>query len=232
MSLIDILFKRRFDAIDAQLADIANAVGQCVDLLLDVDDTTDDILNILEGDDPPEPPAEVPLWDERLTTLGITYQRRTGAYRLAAAWLTINGQWDDVPDWAKKWQLDVLGGDHNCYGRLETPDGKAIFEDKRFILAWPDGGDERTAEPSGWANIPMAGQNWDPAKGPGPYDWFVESGDKLLGVGMPWNHHYSFFCVWHPRQTELQRGTKLQSMKAAAVEAPFVLLVGQNVEVN
>ncbi len=146
------------------------------------------------------PPAI--LWDQRLTDLGITVMQRNGNYRMVAAWLTINGQWDDVPEWAHRWQQDTLGGDHHLFGRLETPAGVAIM-DKSFFIAWPQpnytAGDSRVPEPDGWANIPMAGQNWQPANGPGPYDWWVDSGDKLVGLGMPWNYHYSFFAVWQPR---------------------------------
>lgn len=145
------------------------------------------------------PPAML-CWDPRLAELGVTVERRSGNYWLAGAWLTINGNWDDVPACAKPWQSDVLGGDHHLYGRLETAAGTAL--DNTFVVAWgsgPEDGDARTPEwPAGWANIPIAGQNWDPNEGPGPYTWFCFGGDRLVGLGMPNNHHYSFFGVWRP----------------------------------
>jgi len=153
-----------------------------------------------DDDEPdPPPPARILLWDPKLTQLGIGYVPRDAAkYYLAAAWMTSNGSWENVPDWARQWQRDTLGGDHHCFGRIETADGHVIAG-LRFLLTWPDGGDERGAEADGWANIPIAGQNWNPANGAGPYTWFVESGDKLAGLGLPLNNHVSFFGVWRPK---------------------------------
>ena len=105
--------------------------------------------------DPTTEPEEPEYWDSRLDGVGITYEARDGDYRLYAAWLTINGNWDDVPDWAKQWQDDSLGGDHNAFGRCESSDGS--WQTETFALTWPDGGDVREPESSGWANIPIYG---------------------------------------------------------------------------
>ena len=149
----------------------------------------------------PAGPWKPAYWDPRLDELGVTVEHRSGRYELIAAWVTINGNWDDVPGWAKQWQLDVLGGDHHTFGRAETPGGNWVSE--KFLLVWPHPnyayGDTRYPEPEGWANLPLGGQNWNPANGPGPYTWFVDGGDKLIGVGMPHNHHWSFFAVWRLR---------------------------------
>jgi hypothetical protein len=125
--------------------------------------------------------------------------RRDGAYELVAAWLTINGSWDDVPACAKELvgNWNNLGGDHHAYGRVESL-GQAGWAPvmETFALVWPGGGDTRQPEPNGWANIPLGGQNWNPSNGPGPYHWFPFGGDKLIGLGLPFNHHYSFFGLW------------------------------------
>lgn len=145
---------------------------------------------------PPEPPAEPePLIDDRVKALGVTIQKRNGGWRLHALWMTENGSWDTVPAWAKQWQRDTLGGDHHCYGRCE-----AAPVQNQFALVWPPFGEDdgciRTPEGDGWANAIMAGQNWNPANGQGPYHWFCYGGDKVVGLGMPHNHHVSFFAVW------------------------------------
>jgi hypothetical protein len=141
-------------------------------------------------------------WDPRLDDLGITVECRTQArYWLKAVWLTKNGNWDDVPAWAKQWQQDTLGGDRHVFGRAQTKGGAWVSE--RFFMAWPYPNvafsDDRRPEPDGWANLPMGGQNWNPANGQGPYTWFVDSGDKLNGLGMPYNWHWSFFALWEER---------------------------------
>lgn len=142
----------------------------------------------------PPPQAKPELWDPYLDQIGVTVERRDGDYELYAGWHTENGSWDNVPDWARQWQQDTLGGDHHAFGRCEGADGSAASN--TFALVWPGGGDQRSPEPDGWANIPLAGQNWDPANGPGPYDWFCFGGDKVHGLGMPFNHHHSYFFVW------------------------------------
>jgi len=135
------------------------------------------------------------LWDPRLDTVGVVIHPRDGDLRLMAAWVTVNGNWDDVPTWAKLWQRDTLGGDHHVFGRVEDLGGAPVWG-KRFFLAWPDGGDERRAEPDGWANMPIYGTAWDPQRSKGPYTWYVEGGDQLVGLGLPYNQHWSYFAVW------------------------------------
>lgn len=153
----------------------------------------DAIADILDDEDVwPE------LWDTRLNDLGVSCEVRNGNRHLKAAWLTKNGNWDDVPSWAKRWQQDVLGGDHHIYVRIEDKNGNAIHD--RSCMAWPPFGEDEGAiawpEASGWANFIMAGQNWNPANGQGPYVTWVDAGDKLHGLGMPHNNHWSFFGVW------------------------------------
>lgn len=150
----------------------------------------------------PTPAPPTLLWDSKLSDLGVTVQYVAGArYRLIAAWTTQSGSWDGVPDWARQWQLDTLGGDHHAFGRCLDVGGNAIG--KTFMLSWPGGADSRTPEADGWANIPLAGQNWNPANGPGPYTWEALKGDKLVGIGLPLNNHWSFFGVWQEQPSNI-----------------------------
>jgi len=153
---------------------------------------------------PTYPPATATpvsiLWDSKLDSIGVTVKRVDGArYKLIAAWVTQNGSWD-VPDWAHQWQLDTLGGDHHVFGRCLDASGNVL--NKTFVMQ--NGGvASRTPEADGWANLPMAGQNWNPANGQGPYIWYPLNGDVLVGLGMPLNNHWSFFGVWKDTKPSL-----------------------------
>jgi len=157
---------------------------------------------------PPCPPCETPTpeptatavvpdkpscWDPRLDDIGVTLERRDGNYELIAAWVIINGNWDDTEIPAcvmDRWPY-VSGADHNAFGRAENHDG-SDWNAEKFALIWPDGGTVRTPEISGWANVPIYG-------GGGKYDWFVYGGDKLHDINLPGNHHWSTYAVWGER---------------------------------
>jgi len=147
-------------------------------------------------------PSKPACWDPYLDTLGVTVERRNGEWELVAAWTTTNGQWDPVIACAKAWQTDQLGGDHNAFARAQI-DNSLPMPGVTMALIWPGGGDTRITDGTGWNNMPLAGQNWNPANGPGPYTMFVFGGDKLNGFGMPNNQHVSFFGVWQ-RKPSLQ----------------------------
>jgi len=146
----------------------------------------------------PEPTANVPekpdCFDHRLDDVGVTLERRGGQYELVAAWVIINGNWDDpeIPACVMESWPYVSGADHNAFGRAENADG-SDWNAEKFALIWPDGGAVRTPEISGWSNVPIYG-------GGGKYDWFVYGGDKLHGVTMPGNHHWSTYAVWRERE--------------------------------
>lgn len=155
-----------------------------------------------EDEEPPTEPDKPELWDARLDQYGIYVERKpAGKYFVYAAWMTENGNWDTAPAWARRWQQDTLGGDHHVYGRVETAAGIPIHN--TFVLDWPpytdSGAGSAETGSDGWANLPMAGQNWNPATGPGPYLFWCFDGDRIYGLGMPLNHHVSFFVVWRPR---------------------------------
>jgi len=160
--------------------------------------------------------AEI-LWDPRLTALRVSVDRSgldatKAHWRIVAAWVTLSGNWDDVPPWAKGWQRDTLGGDHHCYGRALFRDG-AVAPQAGFLLSWPDGSDGRTPEADGWANIPIQA-GYDPKVTAGPYRWAKwGNAEVLAGVGLPFTlpwattgtlggHHVSFFAVWQETEPE------------------------------
>ena len=145
-------------------------------------------------------PAAVTLWDPVLSSLNVSVQRN-GRYELIAAWVTHYGSWDGVPTWAKQWQLDTLGGDTHAFGRCLDVDG-GVLGDKTFALSWPDGAAGFTPEPDGWANAFLGGGGslYFPDQGQsGPFTWGPLNSDKLTGLGLPYNQHYSFFGVWRAR---------------------------------
>lgn len=159
------------------------------------------------------PEAKPACWDDRLDDIGVTLERRDGQFRLVAAWTTIDGQWDTAPACAWQWIDDGLGGERHAYGRAEDAGGNPIMTGDHFgfALTWPSGGDERQPESNGWANLILAGQGWDPNLGPGPYDFFVFGGDKIHGLGLPWNNHWSFFGVWQQVESLQEYDSRLMS---------------------
>lgn len=139
-------------------------------------------------------------WDSRLDNLNVSIdwsEMQARRYWPAAVWITVDGNWDDVPAWAKRYLVDFpeAGGDHNVFGRCLDQYGAAL--DKTFVLSWPDGADGRTPETSGWANVPIYGGAYYPNQGQvGPYSWEALNGLPVRGIGMPYNQHVSFFVVW------------------------------------
>lgn len=157
------------------------------------------------------------LYDPRLDALNIKVgtsdlDRSRPHFRIVAAWITVNGNWDDVPSWAKQYQKDTLGGDHHAYGLTILADG-SIARSAGYVLRWPGGQDMRLPEPDGWANIPMYA-GYDPGKGLGPYTWAkAGNAEVLVGLGLPyylpWGQqraqggvHVSFFAVWQEMPPE------------------------------
>lgn len=163
----------------------------------------------------PSPTPVIILWDGRLTQLGVSIEEN-GKHDLVAAWITVNGDWASAPDWAKnKYPWANLGCDHCTYGLFYNEDG-TINNQAGFVLWWPDGANQTTADTSShpyWANFPIyAGYDWSVVSG--PYDWYKYDGDKLKGVGLPypplpWQEvavmggvHLSFFGVWEEGEEE------------------------------
>lgn len=153
----------------------------------------------------PTPAVQFTCWDNEVVLDGVTYKlpvsvdfRGKAIYHVVALWTTLNGSWDSVPACARQWQRDTLGGDHHIYMRVETRAGDPVAT--TYVVDWPPYDDSvaavRQAEPDGWANVPIAGQNWNPLAGPGPYLAWVFNGDRVYGMGLPYNRHVSYFIVW------------------------------------
>jgi len=163
-------------------------------------------------------------WDPRLDALGLTVERAEDTqpyYRLIAAWLTVAGNWDDVPQFARQYQQDVLGGDHHVFGMALDAQGKPL-PGAGFVMVWPDGGAQRTPADCNrpdWADLPIyAGYDW--AQVSGPYTWAkYGNADRLCGAGLPfpplpWQPqgdayaeggvHVSYFCVWQAADAEVE----------------------------
>ena len=168
--------------------------------------------------EPTETPVpSVLLWDARLTQLGLFWEDISETRNLEAAWITINGDWSTAPSWAKeRYPWGNLGGDHNAYGLYYNADG-TINPGAGMVLQWPhpffEDGNQTTANQSShpfWANFPLyAGFNWQETYG--PYSWEAYSGDRLVGLGLPYpplpwqpsgeaytqgGVHVSYFGVW------------------------------------
>lgn len=139
-------------------------------------------------------PTPAPAWDGRLTALRVTVQpppeRR---YCLTAAWISENGT--NWPAWANDMMnFPEAGADHHVFGIVYDRAGNVVHG-KSFYLAWADGADGRQAEPNGWANFSIYAK-YDPRETAGPYRFAPFYGDELVGVGLPFGWHTSFFGVW------------------------------------
>jgi len=162
------------------------------------------------------------LWDPRLSQLGVTIRdcdKSLLHWKLLAAWLTVNGSWDDVPDWARQWQLDTLGGAQHSFGRALDQNGD-VCPTAGFMLKWPGMTSEdqkwRLPHADGWANDELwNGYDW--AQTSGPYSWNkAGNADVLCGLGLPYpplpwqpsgvyaegGVHVSYFAVWQESSPE------------------------------
>jgi len=153
------------------------------------------------------------LFDERLNTMKVTVKLGTVGvpyFRAEAIWLTVNGNCDDVPAWAKgyweKYPTTTKGGAQHAFA-LVLDEGALPIAGVKMRLLWPDGQDDRDTSQAqgevGWANIPVWA-NFDPKVTPGPYKWFpVGFGDVVNGLGLPYNHHVSVFTVFRRSVTPI-----------------------------
>jgi len=163
------------------------------------------------------------LWDSRLTPLNITVEQDPNLpYQLIAAFCTIDGSWDNVPEWAQVYataDFPERGGDHNVFGRCLDMQGNVI-PNKTFVITWPGGQDTRQPEASGWANVPIYAY-FIPDRGEtGPYTWNPINGNRLMGLGLPWKRHYSFFGVWREVPRPTVTPTPMTTLTATAGPSP------------
>jgi len=178
------------------------------------------------------------LFDERLNTMRVTVSLGTIGvpyYRAEAIWLTVNGNCDDVPAWAKtyweKYPTTTRGGAQHAFA-LVLDEGALPMGGVEMRLWWPDGQDDRETSRAqgerGWANIPVWA-NYDPKITPGPYKWFPTGfGDVVNGLGLPYNHHVSVFVVLRRSDTPLPPPPPPPSAEALRVFIAGPLTVGDH----
>ena len=142
-------------------------------------------------------------WDGRLDSLKVSIDWKdaeTMRYWPIAIWITVDGNWDGVPQWARGYleNFPEAGGDHHVFGRCLDINGNVL--NKKFLLLWPDGSADRTPELSGWANVPIY-EGYFPDQGQvGGYSWLAVNGNRIDGIGLAYNQHISFFVVWRERK--------------------------------
>jgi len=141
-----------------------------------------------------------PLIDPKCEALGLTVSEPIETdglhWELSHLWLTENGNWDSVPDFARDFQTDHLGGDHHVYVLGYRLDMHRAEEERLFVLGWPDGHHifSPKREHEWWGNaIINAGFNWQ--KTPGPYyaQMNAINTSVVYGIGLPyppppWKH--------------------------------------------
>ena len=133
-------------------------------------------------------------------------------YRIKDVFSTCDGSWElsngfgGIDQWAKDdyWsgaKFDGAGGDHNFFILALDKDGAPI--PGKGLLFWQGPmsadfkpSDPREAKQDGSENIPVFG-SYSPGLGEhGSWSGAaLGKSDVLVGVGMPWNHHVSVFCV-------------------------------------
>jgi hypothetical protein len=133
------------------------------------------------------------LVDERLEQLGCWIEDPPDTTRLhwdiSHAWITVDGNWDDVPEWAKPFQNDNLGGATHGFMLGIGTDGERDQQEKLFVQGWPDGYATFSPLPEHdwWGNCLLtAGFNWKETTGPYWLQANAISSAKLCGVGLPW----------------------------------------------
>jgi hypothetical protein len=162
------------------------------------------------------------LIDQRITQLGAIVDRRSVSdqepyWRITHAWVTINGNWDDVPGFAKPFQQDTLGGAHHAYCAC-TLDSE-LHQGAGFVLE--NGGlTSREATDDGWADFVIGPSGYDWKQARGPYSIRkIGNAEILRGVGLPypplpWQDgivtaggvHVSWFCIWQYTEPAVEPG--------------------------
>lgn len=150
--------------------------------------------------------------------LGITIEQLgdPAVYRVKDIFTTLNGSWIvgnqpapyGIEEWARKEYLanefDDAGADRHLFGMVLDKDGTAI-KSKSFLYStprWGNGNDTiQSVKPhSGWANIALyPSSSFSPERGEqGPWAWnpFGPDSERVIGGGLPNNHHVSTFAVW------------------------------------
>ena len=134
-----------------------------------------------------------PLIDQRCTLLGLTVLPPKDTMRThwecTHVWLTVDGNWDDVPRWAKEFQSDKLGGSTHLFMLGRRIDGSLAESKDLFILGWP--GQIHKFDPeqgNGWWGNAFISAGFDWGKTPGPYYGQMNalSTSVVEGIGLPY----------------------------------------------
>jgi len=157
--------------------------------------------------------------------LSPTVMAGSYVYRIKDIFTTRDGSWEpsskegSIEQWARDTYIraygspnyfDDAGGDHHLFGGVYDPIAKEMKKDvKIFYYTWTDNAND-TLVPvkpqSGWANNVIYNSfnpdmDLDPNTGRrGAWAWTVGDGsipaDTVLGGGMPFKWHVSFFATW------------------------------------
>uniref|UniRef100_A0A6M3K766 Uncharacterized protein n=1 Tax=viral metagenome TaxID=1070528 RepID=A0A6M3K766_9ZZZZ len=163
-------------------------------------------------------PAIVPLVDPRCKQLNIEIvppgDTNRVHWELKYLWLTQDGNWDEVPDFAQPFQNNHLGGATHIYALGIYRDGSIAKKDKLFVHGW-DGEYaffSPVPEHDWWGNVIInAGFDWRNG-GTGPYFVMMNSVSTSIAKGLglvypptPWEGgdasamggvHVSYFAVF------------------------------------
>ena len=133
------------------------------------------------------------LIDPRCTLLGIRVTEPPDTtrvhWRATHVWLTVNGNWDDVPQWAKPFQKNYLGGATNIFMLGYKLDGTPTQSKVIFIQGWPDGIAKFSPEAGNgyWGNAMLvAGFDWSKTTGPYYGQMNAISTSVVRGMGLPY----------------------------------------------
>jgi len=139
-------------------------------------------------------------WDSRLDALHVRVEYVPGArYQLVAAFMTINGSWDNTPrdpfwQWVDK--ATGGGGDHHMFVGVYKADGSPLAGKTAVFYKGNMTPDALVTDERGWANG-VCQDAYFPDKGEtGAYALQPLNGDKLIGGGLPYGNHVSVFGVW------------------------------------
>jgi len=142
----------------------------------------------------PAPGPISPHIDPRCVQLGMELRPPEDTQRLhwelSHIWITEHGSWDGVPDWARPYQNDHLGGDHHVYMLAYRVHGSLAKEADLFMLRWPDSAYKFSPKPAHgwWGNAVLeAGFDWQAGQA-GPYSAQMTALSSTLvqGIGLPY----------------------------------------------
>lgn len=186
-----------------------------------------------------------------LVVQSATVQAGQQYYKLLDLFSTRDGSWEPsqvmgaIPQWArdrylKPWgspdYFDDAGGDHHVFGCVwDTANNRPLKTGKIHYYTWTDNAnhvDMDVKEKSGWANVVMYNKYYPDQGEKGAWAWYPSTGglpaDIVMGGGMPYGNHISFFASWVlayaedtlPDPTEDARILKLEAW-AKAISAQY-----------